>query len=260
MTGKRVVLDVAKGIATITLNRPANGNAIDLELARELKLAIHACEKNAGTRAIAIQGRGKFFCSGGDLTAIARAGENAPAYVGELLGHLHEALAAIARIPVPVVAGVHGAAAGAGLSLACACDLAIATRSARFVMAYSRLGLTPDGSASFYLPRVIGLRRALQLALTNRELSAGEALEWGILNEVVEDEQLDGALAALMAQFAKGPSGALGAAKRLMRDSFENTLEGQLMSEKRAICAALDTGDAKEGLSAFLAKRAPDFG
>ncbi|HEY1706898.1 MAG TPA: enoyl-CoA hydratase-related protein, partial [Rhizomicrobium sp.] len=233
---------------------------IDLELARELKLAMQACEKDRSLRVVTIQGRGKFFCSGGDLAAIIGAGADAPAYVAELLGHLHEALAAIARIPVPVVAGIHGAAAGAGLSLACACDLAIATRSARFVMAYSRVGLTPDGSASFYLPRLVGLRRALQLAFTNRELLAAEALEWGILNAVVDDDRLDGALAALAAQLAKGPTGALGAAKRLMRDSFANTLEDQLTAEMRAICAALDTGDAKEGLSAFLAKRTPDFG
>ncbi len=260
MTGKHVLLDIAGGTATITLNRPATGNAIDLNLARALMQAMHACEKDKGVRVIILKGSGKLFCAGGDLSAISDAGPDAPAYVRELLTFLHEALSSMARINVPVVAAVHRAAAGAGFSLACAADLAIATRSARFSMAYSRVGLTPDGSSSWYLPRLIGLRRALQLAMLNSELTADQALEWGLLNEVVADDLLDEALARIVVQLAAGPTAALGGAKRLMRGSLENGLETQLTLEMQAICTSLEGGDAKEGMAAFLGKRAPYFG
>jgi 2-(1,2-epoxy-1,2-dihydrophenyl)acetyl-CoA isomerase len=260
MTDERILLDIKDGIAAITLNRPASGNAIDLELGRQLMLAMHALEKDHGVRVITVRGSGKLFCAGGDLAAIAGAEAGAPGYVRELLAYLHEALSSMARIPVPVIAGVHGAAVGAGLSLACACDLAIATKSSRFSMAYSKVGVTPDGSSSWYLPRLIGLRRALQLSLLNSELTADKALEWGLLNDVVVDDGLDAALATLAGQLAKGATGALGGAKRLMRASFENTLETQLVLEMQSICAALEGADAKEGLSAFLAKRPPNFG
>jgi 2-(1,2-epoxy-1,2-dihydrophenyl)acetyl-CoA isomerase len=127
-------------------------------------------------------------------------------------------------------------------------------------MAYSRVGLTPDGSSSWYLPRLIGLRRALQLAMLNSELTADQALEWGLLNEVVADDLLDEALARIVVQLAAGPTAALGGAKRLMRGSLENGLETQLTLEMQAICTSLEGGDAKEGMAAFLGKRAPYFG
>jgi len=260
MMQKPILLDIADEVATITLNRPANGNAINLELADALQQAMKTCEKERGVRAIVLRGAGKLFCSGGDLSAIASHGADASSYVRELLTRLHGAISAMARIPTPVVAGVNGAAAGAGLALACGCDLAIATESSLFVMAYSRVGLTPDGSSSFYLPRLIGLRRALQMALTNRQLTAREALDWGIVNEVVQDAALDSALTALVGRLVKGSPVALGGAKRLLRAPSANTLDQQLLAEMESICAALKTDDAKEGLSAFLEKRVPNFG
>ncbi len=260
MTNARVLLDVADGVAVLTLNRPANGNAIDLEAARELMQVMQTCEKTSDLRVVTLRGNGKHFCSGGDLAAIARAGVDAPAYVRELLSYFHAALLSMANIAVPVVAGIHGAAAGAGLALACATDLAIAARSTRFLMAYSRVGLTPDGSSSWYFPRLIGVRRALELAMTNRELTAGEALAWGVINDVVEDDELETALAKISRHLASSALASLAGAKRLIRESFQNTLEAQLTNEMKTICAALESGDAKEGLSAFLAKREPLFG
>lgn len=254
-----VLLDIAGGIASITLNRPQNGNAISLELARALMHAMHDCEREGSVRVVTLRGSGKLFCSGGDLKAIEGHGAGAAAYVRELLAYLHEALSAIARIPVPVVAGIHGAAAGAGFSLACATDLAIATTSSRFLMAYTKVGLTPDGSSTWYLPRIVGLRRAIQLTLLNRELTAEEAHDWGILTDVVADDALPGALTALAQRLADGPVASHGALKKLFRESFEKPLETQLVHEMQAICAALDGGEAKAGMQAFLARQTPKF-
>lgn len=258
MTEKTVLLQIDSDIAAITLNRPARGNAIDLPLAKNLKDALLACEQTKTLRVITLKGAGKLFCAGGDLAAIASEGTRAPAYVRELLTHLHDALLSMARIPVPVVAAVQGAAAGAGMSLACATDLAIATRSSRFVMAYPRVGLTPDGSASWYLPRLVGQRRALELALLSNEISAEKARDWGMLNDVVADDALDTALAVLATQLAKSPPNALGGAKRLMRDSIGTSLADQLEHEMETICAALETEDARMRLAAFLARRKTD--
>ena len=257
--GPCVQLDIADGLATITLNRPANGNAIDLALARALMESLHACEQHPGVRAISLCGAGRLFCAGGDLAAIQSHGDAAPAYVRSLLAYLHEAISAIARIPVPVVARVHGAAAGAGLALACSCDLVVAARSSRFLMAYSKVVLTPDGSSTWFLPRLIGTRRALELALTNRELTAAEALDWGLVNEVVADAALDDRIARLTADLVAGPSGAFGETKRLLRSSLNESLETQMVREMQSITAAFATAEAREGLAAFLEKRPPNF-
>jgi 2-(1,2-epoxy-1,2-dihydrophenyl)acetyl-CoA isomerase len=258
--GACVRLDIANaGVATITLNRPRNGNAIDFALARELMTALHACERDRSVRAIELRGEGRLFCAGGDLAAIQANGDEAPAYVRSLLVFVHEAVSAIARIPVPVVARVHGAAAGAGLALACCCDLVVAAASSRFLMAYSKVGLTPDGSSTWFLPRLIGTRRTLELALTNRELSAAEALVWGLVNEVVADDGLDGRMARLMADLAAGPTGAYGETKRLLRASLNESLETQMVHEMQAITTAFASPEAREGLAAFLEKRRPNF-
>src|ERR1700722_1748277 len=252
-----VRLAVAGGVATITLDRPRNGNAIDLGLARELMQALHACEGNKGVRAIELRGAGRIFCAGGDLAAIRGQGDQAPAYVRSILAYLHEAISAIARIPAPVVARIHGAAAGAGLALACCCDLVVAAGSSRFLMAYSRVGLTPDGSSTFYLPRLIGLRRTLELALGNRILSATEARDWGLITDVVEDDELAPRLAQLTADLVAGPTAAYGESKRLIRTSLDNNLETQMAREADVLARALTTPEAAEGLSAFRSKRPP---
>lgn len=259
MTEKTVLLDIADGVAAITLNRPARGNAIDLTLARDLKDALRECEKQSGLRAITLRGAGKIFCAGGDLAAIAAEGAGGSRYVRELLTELHDALLSMAGIPVPVVAAVHGAAAGAGLSLAAAADLTIATSSTRFIMAYSKVGVTPDGSSSWYLPRLIGLKRALELTLLGSEIAAEKALTWGLINEVVPDDALEVTLKGLVLQLRTSATGALGAAKKLMRTSFEQPLDKQLTLEMETICAALENDEAREGLAAFAQRRTPVF-
>jgi 2-(1,2-epoxy-1,2-dihydrophenyl)acetyl-CoA isomerase len=159
----------------------------------------------------------------------------------------------------PVIAAVSGAAAGAGLSLACACDLILAAESARFTVAYTRAGLTPDGSSTYFLPRRLGLGRALELTLTNRPLTAQEALAWGLVNRVVPDADLAAESSALAMQLAAGPTRTLGAAKRLLRESWESALTEQLDREAAAISAIFTSDDAREGILAFVEKRSPRF-
>jgi len=255
----RALLTINDGVASIVLNGARNGNAIDVALAKDLKEALHRCEQQKDVRVVLLSGNGRIFCAGGDLSAIHQRGEKGPDYVSEILSHLHEAILTIARLPVPVVAGVHGAAAGAGLALACSCDLAIAAESARFILAYGRVGLTPDGSSSWFLPRLIGVRRSLELALLGRELSAREALDWGLINEVVADAALPARLNEIGRALNDGAVAAFGEAKRLLRHSLERDLETQMTDELETLRNAVRGPEARIGMEAFLKKGAPKF-
>jgi 2-(1,2-epoxy-1,2-dihydrophenyl)acetyl-CoA isomerase len=168
-------------------------------------------------------------------------------------------MAQLVRGDAPVVAAVQGSAAGAGMGLVGASDVVIAGESAKFVMAYTDVGLTPDGASSWFLPRLVGLRRALELTFTNRVLSAAEALEWGLLTSVVPDDQLAAEAEAVATRLAKGPTLALAAAKRLLHTSLESTLESHLAREAEEIAAASGRADGAEGIAAFVEKRAPTF-
>jgi 2-(1,2-epoxy-1,2-dihydrophenyl)acetyl-CoA isomerase len=159
----------------------------------------------------------------------------------------------------PVIAAVNGTAAGAGLSMVCSCDLVLAAESAKFTMAYTRIGLTPDGSSTYFLPRIVGLKRALELTLTNRLFSAQEAQEWGIVTKVVPDANLQAEADALAAQLASSATGALGAAKRLLHSGWNETLETQMELETQTIAARAHSADGREGIAAFLEKRAAKF-
>lgn len=253
--GDGIALVKMKGVATITLDRPASGNAINLVLARALMRAMQSCERDKDVRAVVIRGRGRLFCTGGDLVEIRGQGDGAAAYVRELLSYLHEALNLIATIPAPVVAAVNGTAAGAGLALAAACDLTVALDSAKFVMAYTKVGLTPDGSSTWFLPRIIGLKRSLELALSNRAISAAEARDWGLVNDVLDDREFEPHVAALASRLASGATNAFGQAKRLLRTSHGETLNAQMEAEADALCAALLHDEAKSGLDSFARER-----
>lgn len=253
--GSNVALSMAGHVARVTLNRPDIANAISLDLARDLMRALHACEDSSDVRVLVLAGAGPAFCGGGDLAAIRGTGTEASSYVRELLVYLHEALQTIARIPVPVIAVVQGPAAGAGMALALSCDLVIAAASARFNMSYTSVGATPDGSSTWYLPRIVGLRRALELALLNRELTAGEALEWGLVTEVAADAGLGERVDQMTEQLVQGAGHALGEAKRLIRASFQHALAEQLAVESTAICQAVDTDTAGELMDRFLSRR-----
>ncbi len=259
MTAAAVELEVRDGVAHLTLNRPDDANGIDADLARDLLAATVAIEGDASVRAVLLSGRGARFCGGGDLKAFAAVGDGLTELLRSLLPQLHTAIAMLVRGDAPVVAAVHGSAAGAGLGLVCASDLVIAGESTRFVMAYTGVGLTPDGSSSWFLPRIVGLKRALELTLTNRVLSAQEALELGLVTRVVPDDEVHAAAAELATQLASGPTLALGTAKRLLHASLEDSFETHLAREADGIVRATTTADGREGVSAFTDKRPPEL-
>jgi 2-(1,2-epoxy-1,2-dihydrophenyl)acetyl-CoA isomerase len=182
-----------------------------------------------------------------------------PWVIKETATYLHAAISRFSRMDAPLIGAVNGVAAGAGISLAACVDLAIAADTARFVSAYTAAGLTPDGSSTYFLPRLVGLRRYLELAMTNRQLSAQEALEWGIVNRVVPAGQLMTAAMTLARQLADGPTRAFGAVKRLAHASFTDTLEGQMETEARLIADAARSRDGQEGVDAFTSRRKPAF-
>jgi 2-(1,2-epoxy-1,2-dihydrophenyl)acetyl-CoA isomerase len=244
------------GVGHVTLNRPESANSLNATLSSELMDAVVRCEDDPGVRAVVVTGAGpRFFCAGADLKGFYSTGSELKSRVSIF----HAVLSRLARADFPVIAAVNGAAAGAGMGLACACDLVIAAESARFTMAYTKIGLSPDGSTTYFLPRRIGIGRALELALLNRTLSAEEALQWGIVNRVVADERLAAEAHALAVQLAAGPTRAYGAAKRLMHAGWNETLESQIDAELRSISAMARTEDAREAIGAFAAKRTPVF-
>lgn len=251
--------ELSNGVARITLARPEAANAIDLALARELADAALRCSEDPAVRAVLLTGEGKLFCGGGDIGAFAGAGAEVPALLRQLTGHLHVAVARFAHMRAPLVAAVNGAAAGAGLALVCAADIALASDAAKFTLAYTRLGLAPDGSSTWFLPRLVGARRAAELMLTNRTLSPGEAVEWGLVNRVVPAASLLAEAEALAAELAQGATAAFGAVKRLLLLSASQSLETQMEWESHAIADAARSADGAEGIAAFVGKRSPRF-
>jgi 2-(1,2-epoxy-1,2-dihydrophenyl)acetyl-CoA isomerase len=209
-------------------------------------------------KVIVLRGAGKTFCVGGDLKAFA-AHPDLPAHLREVTTHLHAAIIALARMDAPIVVGVQGSAAGAGLGLAVGGDIVIAAESARFVVAYTKIGLNPDGGTSFLLPRLVGLRRAQELTLMNTPTDARTALEIGLVTRVVPDDALDSDVAAVAQALAAGARRAQGEAKRLLRTSLDESLALHLEAEAAAIVRSAERGDAKEGIAAFLEKRAPTY-
>jgi 2-(1,2-epoxy-1,2-dihydrophenyl)acetyl-CoA isomerase len=256
-TATTLQLEIRDSIAFLTLTRPEAANTLNLQCGHEFLAAACAIEA-AQVRAVVLTGAGKHFCFGGDLKGMMASGSDVRGYLSELTTHLHAGMALLARLDAPVIAAVNGTAAGAGLGLVLAADLAVAARSAKFVPAYTAVGLTPDAACTFLLPRAVGYKRAMELFLTNRALDAEQALDWGLVNQVVEDDQLAATAAALAARLAAGPKGAFGAVKRLLAES-EPGLETQLGRESRSIAARGATAEGREGIAAFLEKRAAIF-
>lgn len=252
-------LELRDGVAHLTLARPERQNALDLELCRALMDATRALHDEPGVRAVLLRGAGGIFCGGGDVKVFASRGEALPRYVREMATCFHAAVSHLVRLEAPVIGAVDGAAAGGGVSLACACDLVLAAESARFVMAYTRIGLSIDGGSSYFLSRFLGMRRALELVLTNRMLSAAEALEWGLVTRLVPDAALHTEAEKLATELALGATRALGASKRLLHRGWNESLETQMELETTSISDVSGGPDAREGIRAFLDKRRPDF-
>lgn len=260
----KLLLEKRDGIASITLNRPESFNAYDLDLAAELEQAMEICGSDQGVKAVILTGQGGAFCSGGDIKEMNEwmKGQDKPVSVlfQRLTKHLHATVVEMRRMPKPLIGAINGVAAGAGFSLAMACDIGLASESARFTQAYTKIGLVPDGGSSHFLPRLVGPARAAELMFLNRVLTAQEALDWGLVSKVVEKDALAQEAMDLARELASGPQEAHRLLKGLLRTTWEVPLEGQLEEEKRAIVQASLTPDFQEGIQAFVSKRKPQFG
>lgn len=239
-------------VLTITLNRPANGNAIDFPLAEALTEAVAQVDETVG--AVLILGAGRHFCVGGDVGEFGSAPEP-DVFITELATQLHLAVNALAELSVPVVVGLHGGVGGAGMSLAGIGDAVVAGRSAKLRPAYLAIGLTPDGGMSWTLPRTIGRTRFMDLLMTGGFLTANEALACGVVSRVVEDDEVAAAATALATQLSNGPTGSFGRLKALVRDGESRTLREQLDAEAQSIGQSAGSADGREGVAAFLGKR-----
>ncbi len=250
---------LSDGVAHVRFNRPEGANAVNPTFSRELREVTLQIEHDSAVKAVSITAEGKVFCAGGDLKEFAAAGDGLPAMAADMLLDFHGAIYKMNRTPKPFVAGVNGAAGGAGLSIVSAFDLVVCAESAKFTMAYTRAGVTPDGTSSYFLARHIGLRRMLDLTLTNRVLSAEEAEAWGLVNRVVPDDEVDSATAELAEKLAAGPAWATGHAKNVIYSGYESPLEQAGEFEGAMITTAMATHDGREGITAFAEKRSPNF-
>ncbi len=243
-------------VATLRFSRPGALNAINVPMAQALLAAVRQLAADASVRAVVLCGAGKGFMAGGDLATL-RA--NPVQGAADLLGPLNEAVQVLATMNAPVIAKVHGVAAGAGLSLMLQADFVIAAEGTRFNLAYINLGTSCDVGASWALPRLVGLRNALEISLMGDTLTAPDALRLGLVNRVVPAEHLDTAAAALIDRIAHGPTLAYGATKRLMRASFDRDLDTQLIAETAAFAGCAATQDMRAGIEAFFEKKTPVF-
>ncbi|MET0421512.1 MAG: enoyl-CoA hydratase-related protein [Acidimicrobiia bacterium] len=260
MTYDAIRYEVRDGVAHLTLHRPDDANAINDVMAADLLAAATEIGVDPTVRAVLLSGSGPRFSAGGDVKRFSEMlGGDLPDLMHGMLPSLHRAITMLTRGKAPVICAVTGVAAGAGLGLVCASDLVVSSESTKFVMAYTNIGLTPDGSSSWFLPRIVGVKRALELTLTNRVLTAAEALDLGIVTSVVPDDEVHDAAAALATTIAAGPTLAFATARRLMHTSLEDTLETHLAREADGIIEAARTNDAHEGITAFVEKRPPNF-
>ncbi|HET7885823.1 MAG TPA: enoyl-CoA hydratase-related protein [Bradyrhizobium sp.] len=243
-------------IATITLNRPASFNSIDLSIAKKLQELAAEVAATDAVKVLVIEGAGRAFCAGGDLPTLgaAAASDTITPVVGELLHHYHAFIAALVHMPKIVLASVHGSAAGAGFSLAAIADLCIAADDARFAPAYARLGASPDGGGTAGLVAAVGPRRALQIFLGEDSFSAAQAFDWGLVTKVVPAAELKAATRELALRLAQNSTSTIAATKRLMQLAAKNSIEHQLDAERDAIIACMHTDEFRAAIDKFLRK------
>jgi 2-(1,2-epoxy-1,2-dihydrophenyl)acetyl-CoA isomerase len=261
MSDAPVLLDIdAHGIARLRLNRPAAANGMDVPLLQALHAAILRCHADPDVRVVVLSGEGRNFCAGGDVRTFASKGEALPDYLREATAWLQLATAALAQLKAPVIAAVHGyAAGGGGFGLVCASDLVIAAESAKFFSGAVRVGMAPDAGTTVTLTQLVGLRKAMDLLLTNPTLTASEALEIGLVTRVVADDDLTDEAEKLARQLAELPRLALAATKRLVWGGLGASLEQRLPEEARVVSELSGTADAREGLAAVIERREPKF-
>lgn len=252
---EKIDFSVAEGIARIIIDDADNHNVIGSDFARELAEAATSCETDTAVRVVLLSANGKAFSVGGDLREFLERRDHIRAHVRRMATWFHLAIAAFNRLEVPLVCAVNGVAGGGGVSLALMSDLTIATRSARFNLAYTRSGLTPDGGATWFLPRLVGAQRAFDIMALNPTLSAQEAFELGLIARVVDDDTFTAEVENVLATLRDAPSNAIGRAKRLLRQGLVNTLETQLELEGRSIADQLAEPETLAALERFFERR-----
>ncbi len=256
MTASPLIVSRQGAIATLQFNRPDALNALDVPMAQALLAAVRDLTADRNLRAVVMKGAGKAFMAGGDLATLQA---NPVQGAADLLCALNEVAALLAQINAPVIAQAHGVAAGGGMSLMLLADFIIAAEGTRFNLAYINIGASCDVGASWSLPRLVGLRHALEIAMLGDTLSADDALRMGLINRVVPAADLEASVQQLAERLANGPTTALGHMRRLMRSSFDRDLPSQLAAEASAFNACAHTTDLPEGIAAFYAKRKPQF-
>jgi 2-(1,2-epoxy-1,2-dihydrophenyl)acetyl-CoA isomerase len=254
-----LLLHVQERVAFITFNRPERLNAIDLGMAKAFRETIDGLASRDDVRAVVLRGAGAAFIAGGDITLFSGDGDQAAATIAQLIDHFHAATVGLQRLPAPVIASVHGAAAGGGFSLALAADFRIAADTATFTPAYLRLGTSPDGGGTFFLPRLVGPSKALEMFLLGRTFPANDALRLGIVNRVVPAAELERETAQMASAVAAGAMPALAHAKALIAGRDIEALQRHLIAEKQAFLDCVRSPDFEEGVAAFLSKRQPSF-
>ena len=252
--------ELTDGVAVITFDRPDAANSLNAQMADDmLKSATH-CDSNPDIRCVVLTGAGKMFSAGGDLRTFAAQGEGMSEYMRYTTTGMHMAISRFSRMNAPFLVAVNGVAAGAGFSMAISGDMVYIAESAKLTMAYTNVGVSPDGSSTYFLPRLVGHVKAMELIYNNDVLTAQEAYEWGLVNKVVPDDELMKHVLTVATRLASGPTLAYGEAKRLIADSLGNTLETQMELETRAICGlARASSDTVNAINAFTKKESAEF-
>jgi 2-(1,2-epoxy-1,2-dihydrophenyl)acetyl-CoA isomerase len=260
MSEPSILFDARDGYAVITLNRPDRLNSFNPEMHERLRAALDEAARQADVRAVLLTGAGRGFCAGQDLSDRVVDAGSAPVDLGQTVGTFYNPLVrAMRALQKPIVCAVNGVAAGAGANVALACDIVLAARSASFVQAFAKIGLVPDSGGTYFLPRLVGTARAMGLAMLGDKLSAEDAVRWGLIWQCVDDAELMKEAHALAGRLAASPTQGLGAIKAAIYASSGNTLDAQLDLERDSQRTLGRTEDYREGVQAFMEKRAPRF-
>jgi len=256
---EHIIFEKQGAIARLALNRPDAANGLDSLMASELKQAAQLCSGDPELKAVVLSASGRFFCAGGDIKEMMSHGDEVGAAVKSLADDLHSAISTLSRMQAALIVAVNGVAAGAGFSLALIGDIVLAAESSSFTMAYTRAGLCPDGSSSYFLPRLVGLRKAQELMLTNRTLGAQEACALGMVTRVVADDDLAAQAEQVASDLANSARLSTAYVKKLLLASPGNDLEAQMELEGQLVSRCAASPDGREGIRAFVDKRQPEF-
>ena len=257
-----LVFEEKNNVAWIRMNRPENFNALNIPMAKELCQVTAHCATEKRIRAVVLTGTGRAFCAGGDVKDMSKYLKEtgrADLFLRDLALHLHSFVTEVARMPKPVIAAVNGTAAGAGFSMSLACDMSLAVKGVNFVMAYTDIGLVPDGSSTYFLSRLVGTKKAMEIVYLNEPIDADEAQRLGLVNRVYGAEDFEKRVSSVASRLAQGPTETYGRAKRLLRLGLIETLESQMENERQGIAMSALCGEFREGVTAFVEKRKADF-